>query len=200
MDLDDLSGTTPLQQIAGRVSRQLHDRGILAPSWLVQIIVEQHLTGAHPAAALEMDALDAATAQDLASAIADSVVASVSGPAAAGSPAALDLDDAGRLLMTLGVTTHCALLNAGRLQPALAAVLGRVASCMMMIGSAAQDAHRAGDATLLLPPDTVELAHQAVAGTLAELLAGRWTVVGDEDARTAVLVLLQDGLSRLRTS
>lgn len=200
MGRDGTSGTTPLRQIADRVSRELHDRDILAPYWLVEVIVEQHLTTAHPLAALEMDGLDAGTARALAVAIADTVVAAVSKPESAGSPAALDLDDAGQLLTTLGVTTHCALINAGRLQPALAAILGRVASCMMMIGSAARDAHRAGDATLLLPADTIELAHQALAGTLAELLAGRWTVVGDEDARTAVLVMLRDGMSRLRTA
>ena len=200
MGLDEIPGTTPLRQISDSVSRELRDRGILAPYWLVEVIVEQHPTTTHPLAALEMGGLDAATAHALTGAIADTVVAAVSKPPSTGSPAALDLDDAGQLLTTLGVTTHCALINAGRLQPALAAILGRVASCMMMIGSAARDAHRAGDAMLLLPADTVELAHQALAGTLSELLAGRWTVVGDEDARTAVLVLLRDGLSRLRTS
>ncbi|MEV0565948.1 hypothetical protein [Dactylosporangium sp. NPDC050588] len=197
MDLDDASAPGPLRQIIHRVSQELHGRGILAPRWLVQAVVERHLTTARPLA-LDVNGLDAATAQALAIAITDTVVATVSGPASPGSPAVLDLDEAGGLFVALGVTTHCALLNAARPQPALAAILGRVASCMMMIGSAAEDAHRADDAALLLPADTIELAREALAGTLTELRADRWTVAGDEDARAAVVVLLEAGLSRLR--
>ena len=196
MDLDDASAPTPLQQIVRRVSQELHGRGILAPRWLVQAAVERHFAAARPLAP-EVHGLDAVAVHALAITITDTVAAAVTGPASAGSPAVLDLDEAGSLCVALGVTAHCALLNAAPPQPVLAAILGRVASCMMVIGSAAQDAHRAGDAALLLPADTTELAREALAGTLAEVRAGRWTIAGDEDARTAVVAVLQAGLSRL---
>lgn len=200
MDLQKASGLTPLQQIARRVGQELHGRGILAPQWLVQALVEQHLNGAHPSVAPEMHSLDTTTMEALATTVADHVITEMSMPDSTGSPAVLNLADAGRLITALGVTTHCALINASQLQPELGAILGRTASCMMTIGSAAQDAHRAGDAMLLLPPEALELARQALSGTLAELLAGRWAVVGDEDARNAILIVLRDGLSRLRTT
>ncbi|GAA3246328.1 hypothetical protein ACFO1B_54940 [Dactylosporangium siamense] len=203
MDLQDTSDQTPLQQITQRVSQQLHGRGILAPDWLVQAIVEQQLA-ASPSAAMDVNNLDAAATAALSTTIAETVITEVAdGPSTQESiadPAVLDFDEAGRLITALGVTTHCALINANQLQPALGAILGRTASCMMTIGSAVQDAYRAGDSALLLPAGALELARQALSSSLTELHAGRWTVVGGEDARTAVLVVLQDTLSRLITT
>lgn len=181
-----------LQQLSEGVKLALGERGVLAPDWLVLQVIERRvgpldLTGGLGPAA--MAALVGHVVDDLNGSTPDADRDAL--------PMIFSLDQAGRLVAALGVVAHCASVNADRPPLQLAAVLGQAAGCLVAVGSAIRDTHRAGDAVLLLSGEVVDGARGAIAGALAQVMSGHWVTVGGESERASVVQVLQDGLARL---
>jgi hypothetical protein len=203
MDQADVSGVMSPQEIANLISQGLQEHDILAPVWVVEHLVDHHLASmqrSSSAAPRAVRRVDAETAEALIDAIVDDLMSNSRSESSVSTPALLDLDGAAQLLAALAIVMQCAAVNADRRPLALAATVSQAANCLIGMASAVREAGRAADPLLLLSDGTLDLARQALAGTLDELSSGRWVLMGDARRQEMMVALLRREMSQLTMS